>query len=208
MQQNTDRFTKIAAAGFDDWRAPSSAPWQSTEINTMHSLSTELKGVLARRIEIARPDEIMAITSALTALKVVTPAPTMARQTITDRFERVGDDIVRDHQTGLEWARRPLPDRHEWKAAADACRALKLGGHTDWRLPTVRELQSLVDFERHDPVINTDYFECPADWFWSNTPYAGDPSDCAWFVYFGSCYAFWSGHNFAGCVRACRVGQF
>ena len=174
----------------------------------MHSLSTELKGVLARRIEIARPDEIMAITSALTALEVVTPAPTTARQTITDRFERVGDDIVRDHQTGLEWARRPLPDRHEWKAAADACRALKLGGHTDWRLPTVRELQSLVDFERHDPAIDTDYFECPANWFWSNTPYAGDPSDCAWFVFFVSGYACWSGHNFAGFVRACRVGQF
>ena len=82
-------------------------------------------------------------------------------------------------------------------------------GFDDWRAPSVDELFALADRTRVRPAIDTEYFpDTPNDWFWSNTPYAGDPSDCAWFVYFGSGYAFWSGHNFAGCVRACRVGQF
>ncbi len=176
----------------------------------METLSTELKSVIARRIERAQPDEIMAITGALAALEIATPtaAPRPAAD-IKARFELVGNgEIVRDHTTGLEWARKPLADRHEWKDAAAACSALKLCGHTDWRLPTVRELQSIVDFERHDPAIDTDYFECPVSWFWASTPLKSSPGDCAWGVNFHSGYAGWGYHYGSGFVRAVRVGQF
>lgn len=42
--------------------------------------------------------------------------------------------------------------------AVDYCEALDFAGHDDWRLPSVRELATLVDVSRHDPAIDTDQF--------------------------------------------------
>jgi hypothetical protein len=41
-----------------------------------------------------------------------------------------------------------------WCDALDYCETLDLGGETDWRLPNVHELQSLVHQGRYDPAID------------------------------------------------------
>ena len=38
------------------------------------------------------------------------------------------------------------------------CEGLSLDGYTDWRLPTIKEIMSLVDFNKGFPSINTTYF--------------------------------------------------
>jgi hypothetical protein len=63
--------------------------------------------------------------------------------------------------------------------------ALDLLGKTDWDLPTIEELQLLIDRTRYQPAINTDFFtNIQSDWYWSKTPAAWS-SASAWFVYFG-----------------------
>jgi hypothetical protein len=71
------------------------------------------------------------------------------------------DDTVTDNLTGLMWTRNANHGQLKWDAAGgspaiDYCSNLVLGGYDDWRLPNVRELQSLVHygFER-PPVPNT-----------------------------------------------------
>jgi hypothetical protein len=73
-----------------------------------------------------------------------------------------------------------------WQEAADYCAALDLGERTDWRLPTVKELNTLVDLgiPHPGPTINTTFFPgCTPYRYWSETSYAYHP-DGAWTVLF------------------------
>lgn len=58
-----------------------------------------------------------------------------------------------DSLTGLQWQQAPDPTALNYLAAVEACDELVLAGRSDWRLPTVAELQSLVDYERHHPAL-------------------------------------------------------
>lgn len=53
----------------------------------------------------------------------------------------------------------------DWKSSLAHCEELNWGGKDDWRLPSVKELRSLVDTNRRSPAIDKDYFP--------NTPYYG-----------------------------------
>jgi hypothetical protein len=47
---------------------------------------------------------------------------------------------------GLQWALATNGDNIKWPAAVEYCESLELAGHSDWRLPTLEELERL-----HDP---------------------------------------------------------
>ena len=170
-------------------------------------LSNELRGVIEKRLRSATPHQVLAIASALCATEVELAPPSVLGSAGKSRFE-TRDDIVLDRLTGLMWSRTTLPGgRKSWSDAKAAASSMTLGSHTDWRLPTVRELLSLVDYERHDPAIDTTMFQCESAWYWSSTPYAPSPGDYAWNVNFDNGYASWGLQSGSGFVRAVRVGQ-
>jgi len=74
-----------------------------------------------------------------------------------------GDGTVTDLNTGLTWQKTPPKTPVSWEDAIDYADALKVGGHGDWRLPTIKELLSIVDFSgsirTRTPYIDTDYFD-------------------------------------------------
>ena len=83
--------------------------------------------------------------------------------------------------------------------------AAALCGYSDWRMPTVKELEGIVHFGRSDPAIDPAYFpNTQSAGFWSGTPCAYN-SDGAWYVYFGYGYANVDGRsdddNFLRLVR-------
>lgn len=88
-----------------------------------------------------------------------------------------------------------------------AVNAQGLCGASDWRMPTRRELQGIVDYGRFNPAIDTGYFpNTPSSYFWSASPVAGT-SDYAWYVYFGDGYAYAYSRSYSFHVRLVRGGQ-
>ena len=100
---------------------------------------------------------------------VAWPSPRFSVQTNTS--------LVVDNLSGLMWSRNAnLAGLLTWDGAVDYCNGLSLGGHTDWRLPNVRELQSLIDYSRLTPALPAGhpFTGVKSDYYWSSTTYASD----------------------------------
>jgi hypothetical protein len=97
--------------------------------------------------------------------------------------------VVRDRVTGLVWEQptNGVFAQAAFAAAAAHCAGLSsvsYGGYDDWRVPSVIELASLVDYGVHDPAIDEVAFPAtPAGGFWTSAA-AVFPSDQAWEVDF------------------------
>lgn len=123
---------------------------------------------------------------------------------MADRFVDNGDGTVTDRYTGLTWQQLPAPNGLTWDEALRYCEDLELGGETDWRLPNVRELRSLVDYGRSQPSIDP-VFLSPSAYFWSSTTIDSEAIR-AWVVgfKFGIIYNGDKGNQSQSYVRAVR----
>src|SRR3989304_1317520 len=54
-----------------------------------------------------------------------------------------GDGTVTDISNGFVWQKADTEKPVSWQEAKEYCRTLTLGGHSDWRLPTIAELKAL-----------------------------------------------------------------
>jgi len=92
-------------------------------------------------------------------------------------------------------------------AAAVNALSPALCGYTDWRMPTVEELHSIVDHSRWSPAIDAAYFPLtPPHYYWSalpNASYAGS----AWIVEFGYGHDGTADKGNGYAVRLVRGGQ-
>lgn len=92
-----------------------------------------------------------------------------------------GDGTISDQATGLMWSKSDSGKGLNWEDALAFAAKLKLAGHTDWRLPNAKELQSIADYTRVpacDPIFQITKLsdgECP--FFWSSTTHLDGPPD-------------------------------
>jgi hypothetical protein len=96
------------------------------------------------------------------------------------RFTDNGDGTVTDNLTGLIWLQNANSfGQRSWADALSDCNSLADGaaGLTDgsvagdWRLPNVKELQSLIDYSNYNPVLPTGYpfTGVQSSYYWSST---------------------------------------
>jgi len=123
----------------------------------------------------------------------------LSRYSLTDNNE-----TVTDHRTGLVWEPADDGQTKNWDAANQYCDDLVLGGRSDWRLPSMDELQTLIDFSRHDPAMGLAFF-CRSGNYWSSTSLDGY-SEGAWFVDFSYGYTDWRTKSQSYYVRCVRGG--
>jgi hypothetical protein len=76
-----------------------------------------------------------------------------------------GDGTITDNVTGLIWQRDP-EEKMNWETAVSELDNFELAGKDDWRIPTIKELYSLVQYsgktgtsgDTSIPYIDTNYF--------------------------------------------------
>jgi hypothetical protein len=120
-----------------------------------------------------------------------------------------GDGTVTDTSTALMWQQATAPETYNWDQALSYCENLTLAGYSDWRLPTIKELNSIVDVSRSSPAINmADFPNTMAYHYWPSTSYV-PYNDVAWNVDFtdGRCSAHPYLKSLYSYVRAVRGGQ-
>ncbi len=122
-----------------------------------------------------------------------------------ERFVDNGDGTVTDTCTGLTWQQETAPGEYTWAEALQYCEDLDLGEQTDWRLPNIRELHSIVDYGRYDSAIDPVFGVQPTSWCWSSTSSVYEPNH-AWVVYFGAGTTIYFTKTIHDHVRAVRGG--
>ena len=111
-----------------------------------------------------------------------------------------GDGTVTDNNTGLMWQKETDHQLYNWFQAAglfhaddnpsskNVCGSLSLGGHTDWRLPSKKDLLSIVDYSIPSPgptIRQSNFSATDASGYWTSTTDALNQDD-AWIVDFSS----------------------
>jgi hypothetical protein len=137
-------------------------------------------------------------------------------------FKDNGDETVTDRATGLTWMKADSNRGMNWADALAYARNLELAGHSDWRLPNTKELQSIVDYTRSpdktgsaaiDPVFDTTAIknelgqkDYPSYWTGTTHARAGGRASAAVYIAFGramgSMHGRWMDVHGAGCQRS------
>lgn len=109
-----------------------------------------------------------------------------------------GDEVVIDLATGLMWPRSTFgaggnsSQQANWTNTINYGLGLIFAGFTDWRIPNINELASLIDYSKNSPAID-DIFTSAVFFtaVWSSTTYY-PPSSDAWCIDFsdGLTYGF------------------
>lgn len=94
-------------------------------------------------------------------------------------------EVFTDPSTGLMWQdnRDAKSIEKDWEGAKAYCENLSLEGQSDWRLPAIKELQSIVDITKYDPAIKAGFKNTASNYYWSSSACV-DGSSYAWSVDF------------------------
>ncbi len=87
-----------------------------------------------------------------------------------DYIRHPDHDYLLDTSTHLFWQDNATVLAASWQQAVTICENLSLAGFTDWRLPNINELHSLVDYYAPDLMLgSTDFGHIMRGTYWSST---------------------------------------
>ena len=121
-------------------------------------------------------------------------------------LEAMNNEGVLDNETGLVWETIPVRAQAVWKSAAGICAKKTVGGKKDWRLPTLKELETLADHTIYPPpALPTGHPFSNVEFhgYWTSTEHEDYPFS-AWDVNFDYGIVgndFKINKNFVWCVR-------
>ncbi|MBK1695196.1 hypothetical protein CKO09_10655 [Chromatium weissei] len=131
--------------------------------------------------------------------KQITPQPTpqQNQQVIRGRYQILSDGMILDTKTNLHWMRCVLGQswngsscvgagvKFNWIEAQNAAIMSHYAGYSDWRLPTIDELKSLVIVGQNPTIDQAAFPNTPPNWFWSSS-LVESGSESAWHLNFST----------------------
>jgi len=81
-----------------------------------------------------------------------------------------GNGTISDHSTGLMWQQSGPDQKMTWEEALEYCETLNMEGYNDWRLPNVKELQSISTYLFVQPAVESSIFpDVESEPYWAST---------------------------------------
>ena len=113
-----------------------------------------------------------------------------------------------DERTGLMWQDNRFVDTEKvtYFQAEKLCKEMRLGGYEDWRIPTIKELLGIVDYNKYDPALVDGFAVAESNYYWSSTQYMGD-TDKVWGVDFKDGSSDGNGKQYDRRVRCVRTAK-
>ena len=110
-----------------------------------------------------------------------------------ERFVDNGDNTITDTKTGLMWPKNAClaNEKMFWECALVSATETNVGKQIGWRLPSRRELVSLIDYSQCEPALpdGHPFVGVEDSYYWSSSTYVGNKG-FAWIV-----------DIYSGCVR-------
>ena len=227
----TEYCANLNFAGYSDWRLPEIEELE-TIVNYGRVSAPVIHPVfdsLSERYWSATPDDVYTFTQYYWTISFnygetsntsqYNPLIRCVRGDQTTRGAYVDNNngTITDRSTGLTWQQNtadtnndgsitsehyPAGDEKKWPDALAWCETSTFAGYSDWRLPNVRELFSLVDTTTYDPSIHYT-FQCEVDSYWSAT---GKDNSYVWVVNFNSGNTDQLGESNYSLLRCVRDG--
>ena len=154
-------FRYLQASRLTDWEGQS----DHTEFGALRAAVAELLGDAATSKTVKKDSEP----------KKTADAGPQAVQT------EVPEGVYLDPETRLMWTTEDNGTDISWPQANEYAKELRLGGYSDWRLPTIDELEKLYDPKGGNKYNIRKPFRLTGWWVWSSTK---EGSDSAWGFYF------------------------
>lgn len=139
-------------------------------------------------------------------VRSVRGAPAPATNSPIHHLINNGNGTITDSDTGLTWQQAEIGATTDWTNALNYAEELTLGGFQDWRLPNIKELESLNDETLVSPSIDTNYFpNAESARYWSSTTQNNSTGN-AWFNEFIAGITSQASKTSSYWVRAVRGG--
>jgi hypothetical protein len=127
--------------------------------------------------------------------------PTVIQNHFTDN----GNGTITDNITNLVWQKVPNTNTLTWGDALDYAEGLELGNNANWRLPNIKEIQSISEVGFINPSVNTNFFTISGTKkFWSSTSLPNQTTKAwYWDTQFGiTTYDLKTNSNYVICVSS------
>ncbi len=116
------------------------------------------------------------------------------------------ENLVKDERNAIYWqdTEESKITSEDWDDAVLYCEKLVLNGMEKWRLPTFRELFSIVDYKRVHPAINPLFSFTNEGTYWTSTGFSPTPAR-AWTIDFRTgetYYNYTTTNHTVRCVKA------
>lgn len=95
---------------------------------------------------------------------------------------KITNEIIEDTTHNLIWTKDVNEVLSSWESALSYCQNLEYGGYNNWRLPSINELASLIDYSQKEPASL--FPDLTSTYFWSSTSANYIPN--AWTIMFST----------------------
>jgi hypothetical protein len=114
--------------------------------------------------------------------------------------------ILQDPRTNLMWEDTPHVREAKIRQprAVIYCKELTIGGFEDWRLPTIHELLTIIDYTRISPAILREFSYTEDESFYWTKTHVADEDDAFWGVNFKRGYSSKASEYYDRYVRCVR----